>query len=194
MDTITFLASFLGGGVMSVVITQLFSVRGARTERKAKLLEDQLRELYAPLFYLVAQSEKLFELNKRFHDAFKVEFIDKQYSDQPLTRERVNTWTNDTLQMANQYVNQVESNNQKINDLLNDKFSYIDSDDIETFLLFFEHHIRLATERDETGKIKTPNQIYSHIGDISYLRPEFIERVKSKFFGKKKELSKLTRK
>ena len=199
MDTGTaiLVISFLGGGVASAIITilftQLFSLKAASKERKLKLLEEQIRELYAPLFYLVAQSEKLLNLSTRIDDAYKVEFSDKQYSKQPLTRERVKEWTTGTIELANQYVRQVEGNNQKISTLLDSKFSYIDPDDIELFLLFFENYVRFVTERTEEGKIKTPDQIYSHLGGISYLRPEFLERVKLKFLSKKEEFEKLSR-
>jgi hypothetical protein len=191
MDPLVLLISFFGGGVTSALIAQIFSLKVARRDRKTKLLEEQIRELYAPLFYLVAQSEKLFELNDRFHNAFKIEFIDKQYADNELTQKRLKSWTDDTLGLANDYVKLIEENNKKISNLLDDKFSNIDPDDVEVFLLFFEHRVRFTTERDEAGVLKTPFQIYKHIGDISYLRPEFIDRVKSKFSSKKTELDKL---
>jgi hypothetical protein len=193
METSALVISFLGGGVTSALIVQLFALRAARKERTLKLLEEQIRELYGPLFYLVSQSERLFELNKQFHDAYKKEFIDKKYSDNALTRERVDSSTEATIQLANQYVKQIETNNEKISKILDNKFSYIDPMDIEIFLLFFEHRVRFTTERDEEGKLKTPSRIYSHIGDISYLRPEFIKRVKSKFLSKKQKLDKLSK-
>ena len=141
----------------------------------------------------MAQSEKLFELNARFHDAYTVEFIDKRYSDNPLTQERLKSWRNDTIGLANDYVKLVEANNEKISNLLDNKFSYIDPDDVEMFLLFFEHRARFMTEHDSDGKLKTPDLIYEHLGNISYLRPEFIERVKLKFSHKKVELDKLSK-
>ncbi|MBZ0299851.1 MAG: hypothetical protein K8J31_08930 [Anaerolineae bacterium] len=191
MDTLALFISFFGGGVTSAIIVQIFALRSARKDRKLRLLEEQVRELYAPLMYLVMQSERLFELNRRFHDAYKVEFIDKKFSDNELTQERLISWANTTIDVANDYVKMVEVNNEKISALLDSKFSYIDPDDVELFLLFFEHRIRLTTERNDGGVLRTPIQIYDHVGEISYLRPEFIERVKSKFLSKKRELEKL---
>jgi hypothetical protein len=169
-------------------LTAELELKVQRLSTNLKLLEEQIRELYAPLFYLVMQSEKLLELNKRFHNAYKVEFIDQKYSNNELTRERVKSWTEATIGLANDYVRLVEGNNEKISRLLDSKFAYIDPDDVELFLLFFEDRVRFITEKNDEGTLKTPDQIYEHIGDISYLRPEFIERVKSKFLTKKKEL------
>ena len=169
-------------------LTAELELKVQRLSTNLKLLEEQIRELYAPLFYLVMQSEKLLELNKRFHNAYKVEFIDQKYSNNELTRERVKSWTEATIGLANDYVRLVEGNNEKISRLLDSKFAYIDPDDVELFLLFFEDRVRFITEKNDEGTLKTPIQIYDRIGDISYLRPEFIERVKSKFLIKKKEL------
>lgn len=185
---LVFLGSFLGGGVASAIINWFFSSRAAKQERKYRLLEEQVRELYGPLFYLVMQSEKLLELNKKLLDAYDIEFIEKRYSENELTRERVETWAEDTIGLANNYVKQVEESSEKIASLLNSKFSFIDPDDVELFLLFFEHRARLVTERDSSGVLRTPMQIYRHVGNISYLRPEFIERVRSQFFSKRNEL------
>lgn len=193
MDVVTLVISFLGGGVTSALIVQLFSLRVAQRTRKLELLEEQIRELYGPLFYLVSQSEKLLDLSRRFHKAYEVEFINKEYSNEPLTRERVNSWAEETIGLSNQYVKQVEANNERISELLDCKFSYIDPDDVEEFLLFYEHHVRLNTERDAGGILRTPFLIYSHIGDISYLKPGFIKRVKVKFSDKKAELGRLSK-
>src|SRR5215216_1884420 len=76
-------------------LTAELELKVHRLSTNLKLLEEQIRELYAPLFYLVIQSEKLLELNKRFHDAYKVKFIDQKYSDNELTRKRVKSWSED---------------------------------------------------------------------------------------------------
>ncbi len=193
MDIDSLVLGLFGGGTLIALIAQQLAIRNAKKERKLQQLETQIRELYGPLFYLVSQSERLFSLIGRFDDAYKAEFIDKQYVDNPTTRERINQESTDTLKLKNQYATQVEANNEKISQLLNDKFSYIDPDDIELFLLFFEHYSRMTTERNEGGILKTPFLVYRHIGDISYLRPEFIERVDKQFLRKKNELDRLSK-
>jgi hypothetical protein len=85
----------------------------------------------------------------------------------------------------------VKSNNQKIKEILDSKYSYIDPDDIDVFMLFNEHYLRYQKEIEEEEKLITPEGIYERIGDISFLRPEFIERVKLKFRNKKSNLDNL---
>ena len=58
-------------------------------------------------------------------------------------------------------------------------------------LLLEQASTRLKTETDESGRLKTPFEIYQHLGDISFMRPEFIEAVDKRFNEKKAELEKL---
>jgi hypothetical protein len=78
-------------------------------------------------------------------------------------------------------------------ELIDTKYSFIDPDDIEHFQLFFEHYVRHQTEFPDNGKLRTPFMVYEHLGDISFLRPEFISRIKEKFKAKKTELDNLSR-
>src|SRR3989339_238660 len=80
MEILTFLASLFGGGIIGAVINAAGTERARQKERKINFLDKQIRELYGPLYYFVSQAEKLFELNNKFHDAYKEEYINKQYS------------------------------------------------------------------------------------------------------------------
>ena len=191
MDIFTFLTIFLGGGVSAAIINWLRAERSEKREREINFLDKQIRELYGPLYYFISQAEKLFELNKKFHDAYKKEYIDTEYSRDEDTRKILDEETSQTLGIANKYISYVQSNNNKIKEVLDKSYSFIDPEDIEIFLMFFEHHVRLNTELDEDGKLNTPLRIYKHIGDISFLRLEVIKRIKEKFFSKKEELREL---
>lgn len=186
--TASLIVSFLGGGIVSAAINWARSERADKKERKIKFLNDQLRNLYGPLYYFVSQSEKCFELNDRFHKAYNEEFIQEKWSKDELTRERLRTRAVQTIDLANQYIAEVKSNNQKIKEILDNSYSLIDPDDIDVFMLFNEHYLRFNKEIEESGKLITPDGIYERIGDISFLRPEFMERVKLKFRNKKNEL------
>lgn len=189
--SLSLIVSFFGGGIVSALINWVRAQRADKKERKIRSLDDQIRKLYGPLYYFVLQSEKLFELNKRFHDAYNKEYVEKKYSTAEYTRKVLEKETAETLDIANKYIAGVESNNLRIKEILDNNYPLIDPYDIEVFSLFSEHHVRLLTERDDEGRIKTPFMIYKHVGDISFLRPEFIERVKKKFLDKKKELDNL---
>jgi|SRR3972149_9634171 len=186
--TISLIVSFLGGGIVSAAINWVRSERADKKERKIKFLDAQLRNLYGPLYYFVSQSEKCFELNDRFHKAYNEEFIQEKWSKNSLTQERLRVRAGQTLELANQYIAKVKSNNHKIKEILDNNYSFIEPDDVDVFMLFNEHYLRFNKEIEESGKLMTPDGIYEKIGDISFLRPEFIDRVKLKFQKKKTEL------
>lgn len=155
--------SFLGGGIVVAILNWIRANRAEKKERKIDFLDEQIRRLYGPLYYFVCQSEKLFELNKRFMDAYNKEFIGKKFSEDPHTQETIGKRINETIGIANSYIDEVEKNNEKIKEILDANYSYIDHDDIDIFTKFYEHHIRLLKERDEEKRIKTPFPIYSAI-------------------------------
>ncbi len=191
MTILTIVVSFLGGGTVSAIINWIRANRVDKRERRTRFLDDQLRKLYGPLYYFTSQNQKLFELNKRFHEAYNKEYIQKRYSREESTQKILETEAKETIDIANEYIEEVEKNNEKTKQILDDNYSYIDPDDIDIFLSFFENYIRLKKERDEAKYLRTPFMIYQHIGDISFMKPEFIERVKLKFSQKKGELDKL---
>jgi hypothetical protein len=163
----------------------------AKKKRKIERLTQQIEKFYGPLYFLILQSEKLFELNRSFHEAYSSEYIGTNWSTDERTTRILEGETKQTLDVANKYMGIVQSNNHKIKKILDENYPFIDRDDIEVFLLFYEHYIRLTTERDDEGRIITPRRIYKRIGSISLLPPKVIERVKEKFLSKKKELDEL---
>jgi hypothetical protein len=189
--TLSLVVSFLGGGIIGAFVNYIRVERSEKKERQLKFLEEQIRHLYGPLYYWVSQNVKLFELNNRFLDAYDKEFIQQRWATDPETRESVRRRSGLTIELANKYIGQVENNNENIKNILDSHSSYVDPDDVDIFLLFFEHRIRKIIEIDETGKLLTPDEIYYRIGQISFLRPEFIDRVQEKFFAKKLEMNKL---
>lgn len=185
------IVSFVGGGTVSAIINWVRSSIAETKERSTKYIEQQLEKLYGPLYYLTLQSSKLFEIVKKLDDAYKVEYIDQKYSDDPLTRQRLREETELVIELKNQYIEQVVINNRKIIDLLDNNFALIDADDVEIFINeFYEHFIRYQTE--EIGE--TPYMVFEHLGAISFLRPGFIKRIKEKFESKKSQFEGITKK
>ena len=191
MEIFTLIVSIMGGGVIVGVMEWIRSVWSAKKEQKISFLDKQIRELYGPLNYFVCQTERLFELNTKIHNAYKIEYIDTKYGNDKITRKNLDEKVNITLDIANKYISYAENNNLKIEEILNKNYSLIDPDDIELFLTFFENHIRSSTERDKSGKLEIPLEIYKKIGDIYFLKPDFIKKVKEKFLDKKNEFNKL---
>ncbi len=187
-NTVSLIVSFLGGGIISAVINLIRANRADKKEREIKFLDEQIRKLYGPLYYLTSQSEKLFQLNKEFHEAYNQEYCGQKWSQDQHTQEILKEETTITIETANRYVRMVEINNDKMKEILDSHYSLLDPDDIETMMVFFEHYTRLSIEKDIDGRITTPFRIYQQVGDISFLRPEVIKKINTKFFCKKKKL------
>ena len=80
-------------------------------------------------------------------------------------------------------------NNARIAKLLESRFAQVDPEDVEFVQQFLVDYIRLNTETDKDGKTLTPFLIHDHIGEIAFMRREFIDRVQNKFIAKKNELA-----
>jgi hypothetical protein len=187
-EIIRLVFSFLGGGLVSAITQWVRSARSERKERRIKYLTGQIQNLYGPLFFLTSQNESYFKLNRAFHGAYGTEYIGQNWSKDSITQERVKEAASQTLSLANTYVDLVVTNNDKILALLQQNYSYIDTDDVEVCQSLVVDYTRMKTEMDDDGKLVTPMRIYGHIGEISFMRPEFMERVKTKFFAKKDEI------
>jgi hypothetical protein len=190
-EIIRLILSFLGGGLVTALLNWWSSARSERKKRRIEFIRSQLQELYGPLQFFTSCNAQLFELNRNFHEAYTHEYIGKQWSREYNTRDRVSQAASQTIDIANQYVEQVVENNEHILEILMSHYSLIEPADIEAFAQFIVHYTRLKTEIDEAGRLKTPFEIYQHLGDISFMRPEFIESVDRRFREKKAELERL---
>jgi len=183
MEWIILIVSFLGGGVVSAVITQYWNLLNENEKEKRKYIEKQLQSLYGPLCHYIFQSEVLFGLNDKLQEAHKAVFSSYNNPSEGVIKEAT-----DTINLANEYINIVRVNNKNMIDILDKNYSYIDPDDIDIFKLFYEHYIRMEKEFTDKGMMKAPWQIYKEIGNVSHLRPEVIKRVKEKFMSKKEKI------
>lgn len=191
---VSWIVSFLGGGVVVAIINWIRLERSENKQRRINFLSDQLRNLYGPLYYFVSQNMKCFDIYDRYLVAYREEFINEQWGHDENTRENLRRRSVKTLDIANKYIREVQKNNSKIKDILDSHYAFIDPEDIDDIMLFIEHHLRLNIEIEEEGILATPDGIYERIGDISYLRPEVIRRIESKFRQKKEELNCLLKK
>ncbi len=188
-----FLFSFIGGGVVVAIFDWIRINKAEKLARRLEILNNQIRNLYGPLYFFTSQNEKCFALNDSILKAYDKEYVQQQWSKDDMTRENLKKETTLTLDIANAYVDLATANNDRILEILRDNYSLIDPDDQDVFQQFVIDYNRLKTERDETGKIKMPLEIYMHLGSISFMRPAFIERVKTKFNTKKQDIEKLNR-
>jgi len=188
-EIIRLVFSFLGGGLVAGILTWVRTNRADRIGRRVAFLRAQIEHLYAPLHFFATQNRSFFELNAKLHEAYSLEFVEKKWSNNEATQESIRRQAAATLEVANEYISLVTRNNDRILEILRDNFAYIDDDDVDTFQRFMVDYTRMRTELDPEARLKTPFLIYKHVGEISFMRPEFIERVESKFREKRKKLA-----
>ena len=188
-EVVNLIFSFLGGGLVAGVVEWVRSTKSEARTRRAIMLSDQLKHLYGPLYFFTSQNAALFELSRSFHAAYSAVYVDQKFSDNPYTQASLDKDTSQTLSLANQYIETVKNNNERISELLISAYSYIDPEDAEFFRQFFIDYVRLRTEFDRDGNLLTPRMIYNRIGDISFMRPSFMERIQKQFEAKKRELA-----
>ncbi len=188
-----FLFSFLGGGVVVAIFDWIRINKAEKLARRLEILNNQIRNLYGPLYFFSSQNSQCFALNDSILKAYNTEYVEQKWSKDETTRENLKKETTLTLDIANAYVHLATTNNERILEILRDNYSLIDPEDEDIFQQFVMDYNRLKTERDQSGKIKTPLEIYMQVGEISFMRPAFIERVKNKFNAKKQEIEKMSR-
>ena len=192
-ETLNLIFSFLGGGVVVAIFDWIRINKAEKISRRLDLLNNQIRHLYGPLYFFTSQNEKCFELNDSILKAYRKEYVEEKFSKDPYTQENLKKEVMITLDIANAYVGLATQNNEKIIEILRDNYSFIDPEDVDTFQQFVIDYNRLRTERDESGKLKTPLEIYMQVGEISFMRPDFIQKVKAKFNSKKTEIENMSR-
>lgn len=192
MTILTLIVSFLGGGLVSAIITLLYTNRAEKREQKIKFLDEQLRKLYGPLYRLTSQNQRIYDLCHRFITAL-------YEKDTPPVKDTRKALVSITI--LKEYIEEVINNNTKIMQILNDNYSFVDPDDIDIFMKFYEEYIRPRKEIfaiDELLKNAVDVVQLRGITDqirkyMSVTNSVLIERVKSKFYQKKEELEKLIR-
>lgn len=181
----------LFGGFVVALVNWLREYLIKKKERKISNLQSKIQNLYGPLQYFASQNESYLELNKKFQEAYQVEYEERKWSQRERTQEILKQEATKTLEIGNTYIKMVTKNNENILEILRNNYSYIDADDVEIFRQLTVDYTRLKTEINESGALETPFLIYKHIGSIAFMRPDFIERVKDKFHSKKAELDSL---
>ena len=106
--------SFLGGGFAVAAGNWFYSAWLSRRQRELDHVRDQLKSLYGPLYFFTCQNEKLFEINKKIHDGYQIEFVDKNWSSDQLTRQRLKEQAETTIALGNDYIARAVKNNDRV--------------------------------------------------------------------------------
>jgi len=190
IETMNLIFSFLGGGVAVAIIDWFWKMSSEKKSRKIEYLNNQLKYLYGPLYCFSSYAEQLFELSDNIQKLYKSEYEEQKWSQEKTTQDNLKLETTDTINISNSYISKVIDNNSVIRRIIEDNYSYSDLDDIEIFKNFLRDFARYKTEYDENGILKLPHRIFFKLDNISFLKPEFIERVRLKFEIKQKEIKK----
>jgi len=190
-EIVRYVMSFLGGGFAVAVGNWVYSTLSSSRQREVEHLMAQLQTLYGPLYYFTQQNEKLFELCGQFDTAYTKEFVSKEWSQDLQTQAAVKKDADATIELSNQYVRRVVANNERVMETLEKGWHLVDCDDVDELATFQVDFTRFKTEVN--GPLKAPYMVYKALGDISYMRPAMIERVKQKVHAKEARLRELRR-
>ena len=187
-EIIRLIFSFLGGGLVAGLLDWLRANRSEKKARKVSALSAQIQNLYGPLQFFSSQNESIFKHHDDLHAAYKAAYAGEKWSQDEDTQKNLKEQNNSHYNLLNAYIAIVVKNNDRILEILRGNYSYIDPDDIDIFQRFIVDHTRLKTEKDESGRLIPTLKVYSSLDEISFMRPEFINRVKEKFNAKKQEM------
>lgn len=190
IEAMNLIFSFIGGGVAVAIIEWFRMIYSEKESRKIEYLNNQLKYLYGPLYCFSSYAEQLFELSDNIQKLYKSEYEGKNWSRDKSTQDNLKIETTDTINTSNLYIAKAIQNNSVLQKIIEDNYSYCDLDDIEIFKDFLKDLARYKTEYDENGNLRLPHRIYFKLDNISFLKPEFIGRVKLKYEIKKKEILK----
>jgi hypothetical protein len=179
----------LGSSLGAALVTAGFQIWNSMRQGELQNIQDKLKWLYGPLFFFTRLNEDLINLCRRHEEACAKEYKDTRPT--PENSEDLQQQVDQLFEEGNSYIEiDVIQNNEKIIPLLEKYWYLIDFDDVEIFSQFIIDMIMYKRIKGQTPR--TALIIKKHIGPISFMRPEMIERVKEKFVSKIKREKQLT--
>ena len=191
-EIIRYILSFLGGGFVVAVGNWVTAAWSSRKQQEIIEIRDQVRSLYGPLHFFCSQNKRLVELSGTIHDAYKREFIDKRWSSEATTQERLKGQEETTIDLSNAYIARVLKNNEHVMHIMETQWHLLEPDDVDVFSEFQIDYVRHQEEYGERGSLRTPDAIYKALGHVALVRPKLIDHVESKFNQKRTRLFVLT--
>lgn len=177
------LLSFLGGGLVAALLNWIRVARSERRALKADRTRAQLEKLYGPLFFVTTQARRILELTERHSEGYRIEYVDANNG----TREEISA----AIDVNNRYASELHELAKEATKIMRGAYSYIDPQDSSEFQDIVIDALRLAVEREDSGKLKTPIEIYKHVGEMYFFRESFVRLIEKRFSEMRKELIKL---
>jgi hypothetical protein len=79
-EIIRLIISFLGGGVVSGIINWIRTLSSEKNSRRVDYLENQIANLYGPLYFFTTQADEMFKLSRKFLGAYNAEYVNQEWS------------------------------------------------------------------------------------------------------------------
>jgi hypothetical protein len=165
--------------------------------RWADYIRGQIEKLYGPLAFLVESSARHIATNQGILDVYTQIYEKRTFSDDEEVRRKLDEEQERVLNTGNRYMELVVENNKEAIKILRAGWGWLDPDDIASAGQYLSDVARHTVEFQEEGR-KLPFQFYalsmrgSSLGIVSFIRPEFIDRVRKKLLTKQGELQGLT--
>jgi len=180
---LNFLLSFLGGGLVAAALNWAREARSERRAMKADRVRMQLQKLYGPLFFVTSQAEKILEVSQKHSEGYKIQYIERKLG----TREEATT----AIEVNNQYSRKLNELANQAAEIMRGAYAYIEPKDSVAFQNIVVDTVRFSIEQDESGKLRTPFEIYQHVGDMYFFRGDFISLINRRFNEMRSELVEL---
>jgi hypothetical protein len=171
----------------------------AEQTRRADYVRGQIDHLYGPLAFFVESSAHHISTNRAVQLAYDEYFGQKRHgmlgSDPETTRAIVEEGLR-VQDTANRYLALVVENNEEAIKILRAGWGWLDQDDVESAGQYMTDIARQSVEFKENKRL--PPLFYWEgamqfpVGPVSFIRPEFIDRVRRKLQKKQRELAGLT--
>jgi hypothetical protein len=188
----------IGAGLFVSIINWFRENRREKRERHVSILREQIQNLYGPIYYLVTQNKTLFQAYATIHKAADEEYSGKRWA--PFAQKSISKEIENTFEIANKYIEQVQNNNEKIMNILNTNIHYAEVEDYENFSPFIKDYFRLQIETgflkmenkmdEKDNKQKLPMPVALKLPEISFLNQKFAEMIETRFIKIKNEYQK----
>lgn len=191
--TLQLLVSFCGGGFIVGLLNWARANQADKRTIRVQTIRNQLEKLYGPLYFFTSQNEECLKLCQGLDkalDSDKVHVIDGEGRRQSMLRDEE---VDATINLSNDYVGIVNRNNEQVMEIFRSNWQHVDSRDIEIFRQMMVDYLRHKTEFVPGKKMRIPTRISHLLGNIFFMRPEFIERIRQRVKEKQGELQRLAR-
>lgn len=174
----TLVAGLLGGGLIATLISVWAQRRAVGIAAERQHLDQALRQLYAPVVWLLDDTETLLNLNRDVQGAYDDHFK-QRWSES--AREDVARQAKATIETANRYVRKIPQNMDQIIEIVNSARHLIDADDMDVFMDIRRQRLRMQVEYEAEESMEVPFQVQIALQAPSYFKPEWLTKIRGTF-------------